>query len=82
MSMYDAQLPMAFTHVVVIQESQLAPLVAKLLSPDRQHTNGSSFAVTADATTGMRKLWLSHCSAKRLNFASEAFLAERTPTRG
>lgn len=60
----DALFPVA----VELSEGLLAEKLAVLLSPDSRYPNGSSFAVTVDASQGMRHLWLSQASAERLGF--------------
>lgn len=72
---YGRELATAFPFVVDIPEAQMASLVAKLLSPDSVHTNGSSFAVTADTRHGFRRMWMSESSAARVNLRAPENLA-------
>lgn len=65
---YDSRLPALFPICVGLSDAAVAEVLAKLIAPDAQYTNGSSFAVTVDTDTGYRKLWLSQASAERLGF--------------
>lgn len=63
---YTTVLRDAFPHCFAVREGILAEVLAELLAPDEHHSNGSSFAVTADIESGHRKLWLSEASFQRV----------------
>lgn len=62
---YLSTLPEVFPHCLMIEEAQLARVIAALVAPDGQCTNGSSFAVTVNTQQSMRLLWLSEASMER-----------------
>jgi hypothetical protein len=63
-STYDHNMPRMFPSLVICSEQFAAAIAAHLISarPVQGIDNGSSFAVTSDTPTGVRKVWLSKAS--------------------
>lgn len=70
MSAYDVRLPDVFPHGFEFSVEHIERCLEVLNKPEPPASNGSSYAVTADARDGHRKLWLSRVSAQRLADAS------------
>lgn len=65
-SVYFQALPPAFKHCLEMSEADIQLAVKVLVPAGGYCSNGSSFAVCADASEGNRFLWLSQASYNRL----------------
>lgn len=63
---YQETLPRLFPFCIEVHKDKVTGIVAFLMTDDPTVSNGSSFALTSDATQNFRRLWLSAVSAKRL----------------
>jgi hypothetical protein len=66
---YMVALPEVFPYLIRVPAHALGNITNMLASGGNGHPNGSSFAVTSDAPSGYRTLWLSEASYQTLKAA-------------
>lgn len=65
-SSYDHVMPVVFPKMLILSVASAEKVAFILNQASKVCVNGSSFAITADAPSGHRKVWLSKASADRL----------------
>jgi hypothetical protein len=78
---YISVLPEVFPYVALVDEPAVIR-IAWLLNQGRKGApNGSSFAVTSDASSGKRRVWLSEVSFQTIINEMDSVRYDITPTR-
>ena len=83
MSLYIARLPEMFPYLIETGPDEVHEITAVLISSRSGVPNGSSYAVTSDASRGRRRLWLSKASYDSLvslRIVPAVFTATETKT--
>jgi hypothetical protein len=66
MPAYRTTLPDVFPYRIKVSLDQVPGLITMLSTPRTDAPNGSSFAITSDAPSGFRHIWLSRASYRSL----------------
>ena len=66
MPAYQGVLPEVFPYLIRVPAHLVDNITHMLASADHGHPNGSSYAVTSDAPSGYRCIWLSEASYRTL----------------
>ena len=68
---YHQILPEVFPYCITVDDEHVNPIIFALSAKTQKFPNGSSFAVTSDAKSGKRRIWLSAISHRRLSEVME-----------